>query len=55
MGQKYQKISYLPTPLAALAWLCGAVFLVKQGFLQGRFYVLILIFFAVAMCASLLS
>ena len=38
-----------------MAWLGGAVFLVKQGYLLGRFYVLILIFFAMAMCASLLS
>ena len=43
----------LPTPLAPLAWLGGAVFLVKQGYLLGRFYVLILVFFAMAMCASL--
>ena len=43
----------LPTTLAALAWLCGAVFLVKQGYLLGRFYVLILVFFAMAMCAGL--
>ena len=54
MRQKYQK-NILPTTLAALAWLGGAVFLVKQGYLLGRFYVLILILFAMAMCASLPS
>ena len=43
----------LPTPLAPLAWLGGAVFLVKQGYLLGRFYVLILTSVAMAICAGL--
>ena len=53
-GSKISK-NILPTTLAALAWLGGAVFLVKQGYLLGRFYVLILTSVAMAICAGLWS